>query len=409
MKQIYTVAQVNGYIKRLFSTDYALNHISIKGEVSNCKYHTSGHIYFTLKDGTSALRCVMFAGSRKTGLSFQLVDGQSIVVDGNISVYERDGSYQLYATEIALHGAGALYEEFERLKNKLYSEGLFETSRKKKIPAFPKKVGIVTSSTGAAIRDIESIAKRRNPFVQLILYPAKVQGEGASETIARGIEVLDKMGLDTIIVGRGGGSIEDLWAFNEEIVARAIFRANTPIISGTGHETDTTIADYVADLRAATPSAACELAIPDFMEFLSVLRGYEEALRFKMERKIRFYSQQLELAKWKLERNSPKQKLQEKQMILAELETKLKMGMETKLRQRKHKLELYTERLHGLSPTAKLSSGYGFVMGEKGVVRSIEQVKEGEHLNITLVDGQLDVVVEKIQGEKENGKERIVD
>lgn len=401
MNKIYTVAQVNGYIKRLFVSDYALNHIYMKGEVSNCKYHSSGHIYFTLKDQESAISCVMFAGSRKEGLTFQLADGQSVVAGGNVSVYERDGKYQLYAKEIFLHGAGALYEEYERLKKKLSDEGLFDSDKKKTIPMFPKKVGIVTSKTGAAIRDIESIAKRRNPYVQLVLYPAQVQGVGAGKTIAKGIEQLDKMNMDTIIIGRGGGSIEDLWAFNEEIVARAIFRANTPIISGIGHETDTTIADYVADLRAATPSAACELAIPDYFGMLEQFRAYEQALRRPIEHKIQTYRYQLDNKQWQLERVSPKQKLQEKKMRLADLEIKLQDIMEQKIERKRHQIALYTEKLHGLSPTAKLTGGYGFITDkDKKVLRSVTKIQEGDTITVTLIDGEIEATVQHITEQK---------
>ncbi len=401
MNKIYTVAQVNGYIKRLFVSDYALNHIYMKGEVSNCKYHSSGHIYFTLKDQESAISCVMFAGSRKEGLTFQLADGQSVVAGGNVSVYERDGKYQLYAKEIFLHGAGALYEEYERLKKKLSDEGLFDSDKKKTIPMFPKKVGIVTSKTGAAIRDIESIAKRRNPYVQLVLYPAQVQGVGAGKTIAKGIEQLDKMNMDTIIIGRGGGSIEDLWAFNEEIVTRAIFRANTPIISGTGHETDTTIADYVADLRAATPSAACELAIPDYFGMLEQFRAYEQALRRPIEHKIQTYRYQLDNKQWQLERVSPKQKLQEKKMRLADLEIKLQDIMEQKIERKRHQIALYTEKLHGLSPTAKLTGGYGFITDkDKKVLRSVTKIQEGDTITVTLIDGEIEATVQHITEQK---------
>ena len=261
--KVFSVTQINTYIKRMFQSDYALRRISIKGQVSNCKYHSSGHIYFSLKDEGSQISCVMFANARYDGLKFELEDGQEVVVDGNISVYERGGSYQLYAQEIRLNGIGELYVAYEMLKQKLYEEGLFDHEKKKPIPKNPKKIGVVTARTGAAIHDIISTAKRRNPYVQLILYPAKVQGDGASDTIVAGIKALDQYGVDIIIVGRGGGSIEDLWAFNEEKVARAIYEAQTPIISGTGHEVDTTIADYAADLRAATPPAACELAVPD--------------------------------------------------------------------------------------------------------------------------------------------------
>ena len=248
-KKSYTVGQVNGYIKNLISSDYLLGDIYVKGEVSNCKYHSSGHIYFSLKDETGSIMAVMFKSYAYSGLDFKLENGQQVVCHGSVNICERDGRYQLYVKEIKLDGIGNLYERYEQLKQKLYEQGLFEFDIKKPIPVYPKRVGIVTAQTGAAIQDIRNIAKRRNPYVQLILYPAKVQGDGAAEDIAHGIEVLDNMGVDTIIIGRGGGSIEDLWAFNEEVVAWAIYHAKTPIISGTGHEIDNTIADYAADLR----------------------------------------------------------------------------------------------------------------------------------------------------------------
>lgn len=286
-KRIFTVSQINAYIKRMFASDYMLTRVYMKGEVSNVKYHSSGHIYFSLKDESSSIACVMFAGDRREGLTFRMENGQSVLVAGRISLYEREGTYQLYAKEIELAGDGALYAEFERLKMKLYEEGLFDHEIKKEIPSHPGKVGIVTAPTGAAVQDIMQIAKRRNPYVQLYLYPAKVQGEGAAASIARGIRTLDRMGLDTIIIGRGGGSMEDLCAFNEEIVARAIYEANTPIISGTGHETDTTIADYAADLRASTPSAACELAIPDVFVTLERLNFYQQRLNYCIQGRIK--------------------------------------------------------------------------------------------------------------------------
>ena len=283
--KVFSVTQINTYIKRMFQSDYALRRISIKGQVSNCKYHSSGHIYFSLKDEGSQISCVMFANARYDGLKFELEDGQEVVVDGNISVYERGGSYQLYAQEIRLNGIGELYVAYEMLKQKLYEEGLFDHEKKKPIPKNPKKIGVVTARTGAAIHDIISTAKRRNPYVQLILYPAKVQGDGASDTIVAGIKALDQYGVDIIIVGRGGGSIEDLWAFNE---------AQTPIISGTGHEVDTTIADYVADLRAATPTAACELAVPDIREVMEGITNREYTLRTLLKQVVRRYQMKLQ-------------------------------------------------------------------------------------------------------------------
>ena len=277
MASVYSVGQVNAYIKNMFNADFALNNIYIKGEISNCKYHTSGHIYFTLKDSTGVISAVMFAGNRK-GLKFKLEEGQKVIALGSVSVYERDGKYQLYAKQIILEGTGLLYQRFEQLKTQLEEMGLFDKMYKKPIPKYATKVGICTASTGAAIQDIINISKRRNPFVQLYLYPCLVQGQGAAVDIVNAIRCLDSMDLDVIIVGRGGGSIEDLWAFNEEIVAKAIFDCDTPVISAVGHETDFTIADFVADMRAPTPSAAAELAVFDYSEFMEKQLNYSRLL-----------------------------------------------------------------------------------------------------------------------------------
>ena len=261
-QNVYTVGQVNSYIKNIFDQDYMLRRIYVSGEVSNCKYHPSGHIYFSLKDAEGTISCVMFAGSRR-GLAFPMRDGDNVIVGGSISVYERDGKYQIYAKEITKEGSGLLYEKYLALKAELEEMGMFAPEYKKRIPTYIRRLGIVTAPTGAAVQDIRNISARRNPYVQLILYPALVQGEGAVSSIVNGIRALDALGVDVIIVGRGGGSIEDLWAFNEEEVARAIFECETPVISAVGHQTDTTIADFVADLRAPTPSAAAELAVID--------------------------------------------------------------------------------------------------------------------------------------------------
>ncbi len=392
----YTVSQVNGYIKNLISSDYLLRNIVIRGEISNCKYHSMGHIYFTLKDEASSMPCVMFKGSIPNGLKFRLEDGQAVLITGSINVYERDGRYQLYASKILLadDGKGKLAEEYEKLKIKLYEEGLFEFEVKKPIPKHPKAVGIVTAKTGAAIQDIMNIAKRRNPYVQLYLYPAKVQGEGAAETIVRGIETLDKMGLDTIIVGRGGGSIEDLWAFNEEIVARAIFAAKTPIISGTGHEVDNTIADYVADLRAPTPSAAAELAIDNVLDTLNRVKTLRSSMDREMMSKVRDAKFSLEKLRNALERLSPEAVLRDRQLMLAQSVDRLHRLMEERLTRVKQRLEVDITRLHGLSPTAKLINGFGYIADSKDKpVTSIKGVKEGDNLTIRVHDGTIDTKV----------------
>lgn len=396
--KVFSVTQINTYIKRMFQSDYALRRISIKGQVSNCKYHSSGHIYFSLKDEGSQISCVMFANARYDGLKFELEDGQEVVVDGNISVYERGGSYQLYAQEIRLNGIGELYVAYEMLKQKLYEEGLFDHEKKKPIPKNPKKIGVVTARTGAAIHDIISTAKRRNPYVQLILYPAKVQGDGASDTIVAGIKALDQYGVDIIIVGRGGGSIEDLWAFNEEKVARAIYEVQTPIISGTGHEVDTTIADYAADLRAATPTAACELAVPDIREVMEGIINREYTLRTLLKQVVRRYQMKLQQYQIIIANFDPRFQLQEQKMHLAELEEQIHAVMKNKMTDYQHKLELYTKELHGLSPTAKLINGFGYIEGSNGEpVTSVKKVMEGDQISLTISDGTIITKAEQIK------------
>jgi len=401
----YTVTQVNSYIKNMFLSDYALNHIYMKGEVSNCKYHSSGHIYFTLKDDRSQMACVMFAGQR-SGLSFRLTEGQNVVVLGNVSVYERDGKYQLYASQIHLDGLGALYEKFELLKKKLEAEGLFLQEHKKVLPLYAKKVGIVTASTGAAIQDIINIATRRNPYVQLILYPAKVQGEGAGETIIKGIETLDAMNLDVIIVGRGGGSIEDLWAFNEEGVARAIFACKTPIVSAVGHETDTTIADFVSDLRAPTPSAAAELTVVDIANLLYTIREQENKLQRIMLNRVERSRMELEKRTLTLSHYNPIHQIQQSRQRAADLEEKLQGKMLNVLANKRHALQIYIEKMKGLSPLEKLNSGYAFVSDEEGhTIRNTGQVKSGQDLCISLLDGDiLATVKETTSRRSKNGE-----
>ena len=394
MKHVYTVAQVNTYIKNMFTQDFMLNRIYVKGEVSNCKYHSSGHIYFSLKDESGSMACVMFAGDRK-GLAFPMKDGQRVIVLGRVSVYERSGSYQLYAREIIKDGVGQLYEAYEKLKTELEEMGMFAPEYKQPIPYYAKKVGVVTAPTGAAVQDIRNIALRRNPYVQLILYPAQVQGEGAADSIVRGIETLDVLGLDVLIVGRGGGSIEDLWAFNEEKVARAIFDCNTPVISAVGHETDTTIADYVADLRAPTPSAAAELAVADIRELLERMRGYQQQFENIFRHRMEEYYRRLAELKSRVQRVSPETQLLEKRMRLAELSNGLERAMQNKLSDRKHSLNLYIERLHGLSPLLKLQQGYSYTEGPNGkAVTGIDEVTEGERLRIHVTDGVYTAVVE---------------
>ena len=387
MKTIYSVGQVNRYVRNMFTQDYILKKIYVKGEVSNCKYHPSGHIYFSLKDETGLLSCVMFAGQRR-GLAFRMKDGDRVVVGGAVDVYERDGRYQMYAREITLEGAGALYERFLALKAELEEMGMFAPEYKQPIPRFIQKLGVVTAPSGAAVQDIRNISLRRNPYLQIILYPALVQGDGAADSIVQGICMLDGAGVDTIIVGRGGGSIEDLWAFNEEKVARAIFECHTPIISAVGHETDFTIADFAADLRAPTPSAAAELAVDDFAQVMHILDNYRERFRRDMRERIEYQKVRLEQYKLRLKYLSPESRLRDNRQILADYDDALRSAMKNKLQQYRHRLGIYLERYQGMSPLAKLNQGYSFVADQDGRgITSVEQVKPGDRVEISVTDG----------------------
>lgn len=399
MKNIYSVGQVNRYVKNMFTQDYLLRKIYVKGEVSNCKYHTSGHIYFSLKDETGVLNCVMFTGNRR-GLSFRMKDGDKVVVGGNVDVYERDGRYQLYAKEITLEGAGALYERFLQLKQELEEMGMFAKEYKQPIPRFIRRLGVVTAPTGAAVLDIRNISLRRNPYLQIILYPALVQGEGAADSIVRGIRMLDAANVDVIIVGRGGGSIEDLWAFNEEKVARAIFECRTPVISAVGHETDFTIADFVSDLRAPTPSAAAELAVDDYRSVVETVFAYEDRLRRAMYSRVELYRSHLDRYQVKLQYLSPENRLRENRQRLADTEDRIRYGIERKMQENRHRLSLYIERFSGLSPLRKLNQGYSYVSDAHGkTVTSVEQVSPGDMLTISVTDGTVETVVKSLRKE----------
>jgi len=396
-RNVYTVKQVNSYIKNMFTQDFMLNRIYVKGEVSNCKYHTSGHIYFSLKDESGTIACVMFAGQRG-GLSFHMREGQQIIVLGSVNVYERTGSYQLYAQEIRLDGEGTFYEKYQMLKQELEEMGMFAPEYKKAIPRYAKRIGVVTAPTGAAVRDIMNISARRNPYVQLLLYPAQVQGEGAKESIVRGIRMLEAKNVDVIIVGRGGGSIEDLWAFNDECVARAIFDCQVPVISAVGHETDVTIADYVADLRAPTPSAAAELAVWDYRQ----LQGYLDECRLRMNRSmtgtIRINRLRLKELDVRLSYLHPRHKLQDQQQRLIELEEELRTLMRDRVKETRHRLAIQIEKLNGLSPVRKLNQGFAYVEeADGGVVKSIRQVEKGDELTVYVTDGLIRTSVKAVQ------------
>lgn len=389
MAGTYTVTQINSYIKNMFRQDFVLSRVSVRGEISNCKYHTSGHIYFTLKDQNGTLSAVMFAGQAK-GLRFRLEDGMQVTAKGRIDVYERDGKYQFYAAEIVRDGVGDLYLRFEQLKARFEEMGYFSNEYKRPIPAFSRKIGIVTASTGAAIHDIMNIAHRRNPYVSLILYPALVQGADAAASIVRGIEILDKMGLDCLIVGRGGGSIEDLWAFNEAVVAEAVFNARTPIISAVGHETDFTITDFVADLRAPTPSAAAELAVADIRLVEQRIAAYVAALGSALEARVS--DGRLRLSKYAMQLKflNPISQVHEKRQYLAHIQERMSAAIEQQMQERRHRLELYASRLNGSSPLQKLNQGYSYVENDRGKpIHSTKEVQSGEVLTLYMQDGRI--------------------
>ncbi len=383
----------------MFTQDYFLQTVFVKGEVSNCKYHPSGHIYFTLKDSASALNCIMFAGDRR-GLAFRLTEGQQVIAKGTVNVYERDGRYQLYVKEVTLDGAGALYEKYEQLKRELAEEGMFAPEYKQQIPKYIHTLGVVTADTGAAVRDIIQIASRRNPYVQIILYPALVQGASAAPSIVNGIRALERQGVDVMIVGRGGGSIEDLWAFNERMVAQAVFDCSVPIISAVGHETDTTIIDYVADLRAPTPSAAAELAVAQVSDIENEIRDRQDRLYYRMGRVLQHKRQQADQMEMRLKYLSPANRIREKRTYSMQLEDRLQNRMQGILRDRRHALALYIERMKAVSPLEKLNSGFSYVEDADGKnIRSVTQVGEGDSLRIRVSDGVIDTRVEQIQQE----------
>ncbi len=397
-QNVYSVSQVNRHIQQLFVQDFALRRLSVRGEVSNLKYNSSGHIYFTLKDENSALEGMMFAQERASGLRFRLENGQKVVAVGRIQVYEKNGTYRLYAEEITREGMGELYQRFLELKEELEERGLFAPEYKRPIPRFVRTLGVVTAPTGAVIRDIINVSHRRNPYVQILLYPVKVQGEGAAAEVAHGLKVMDAQGTDCIIVGRGGGSLEDLWAFNEETVAQAIFDCSTPVISAVGHETDTTIADFVADLRAPTPSAAAELAVFDYYDFMDGLQEKKYLLTRRMQNRLREEKDRLNSLTLRLRLYQPEYRIASLREQAADAQERLNAAMERKIEREKHRLSLAAARLDHLSPLKRLGGGYAFVSDPSGrAVRSIGQVSVRDALLITLRDGRLTARVEETE------------
>ena len=384
-----TVTDLNKYIKNKIDGDEMLNNVLVKGEISNFKNHYTGHMYFTLKDESSLIKCVMFK-SYTTHLSFMPKDGMKVMVLGSVAVFERDGVYQIYAKAMKEDGLGSLYTAYEELKKKLEQEGLFEEAHKKKIPFMPKTIGVLTSNTGAVIRDIINVSTRRNPGVHIRLYPVPVQGPGAAEKIAEGIKFMNENKLaDVLIIGRGGGSLEDLWPFNEEIVARAIYDSELPIISAVGHETDFTIADFVADLRAPTPSAAAELAVANIDDVRETLKLYNNRYKVALKKKIELMRLSYEKCMARPAYKNPTQKINEQYMVIDMNVKALQNSMMLKLKEAKTSFVKETAKLDSLSPLKTLTRGYSIVTEQDGkIIKSVNDLNSGEKVNLRLSDGQ---------------------
>lgn len=388
--KVATVSQINNYVKKILDHNIILNNVWIKGEISNFKHHYSGHLYITLKDEGAVLKAVMFRGSAQS-LAFEPNDGMKVLARGRISVYEAGGSYQLYIEEMIPDGVGELYIAYEQLKKQLESEGLFSPEHKKPIPPFPDRVGVVTASTGAAVRDIINVITRRYPMAEIVLYPAQVQGSGAAESVVKAIEYFNATdGADTLIVGRGGGSIEDLWAFNEEITARAIYESKIPVISAVGHETDFTIADFVADLRAPTPSAAAEIAVPSAIE----LRNRIDTDKNRISRNMagRIEGNRLLLERFKM--RTPKDRIDDANLRIDSLIKSMDSSLKMKTMHLKRELSSAAAKLDALSPLQTLARGYSIPTTEDGtVIRSAKEMKVGTEFTLRMKDGSADCIV----------------
>ena len=383
-----SVTDLNNYIKGKFVEDEFLNNVLVKGEISNFKHHYTGHMYFTLKDENSLIKCVMFK-TYTPHLNFVPKDGAKVMVLGTVSVFERDGVYQIYAKAIKQEGIGDLHAEYEKLKAKLEQEGLFDEAHKKKIPFMSKCIGVLTSNTGAVIRDIINVSTRRNPNVYIRLYPVPVQGQGAAEKIAKAIEVMNEQNLaDVLILARGGGSLEDLWPFNEEIVARAIYNSKLPIISAVGHETDFTIADFASDLRAPTPSAAAELAVPDIKEIELKLKGYENRFQNALRKKVELMKLRFEKCMKTSAFTNPLQKVNENYMLLDKQIKRLENSINLKIKEKKTYMVEWITKLDTLSPLKTLTRGYSIVSYEGKMVHSAQTLKEGDKVDLRFADGQ---------------------
>ncbi len=388
-----TVSDLNRYIKNKVADDEYLKSVFVRGEISNFKHHYTGHMYFTLKDENSLIKCIMFKSSTAT-LNFVPKDGMKVNVLGSVGVFERDGVYQIYVQAMQEDGIGDLYAKFNALKEKLEKQGLFDQSHKKKIPMMPKIIGVLTSNTGAVIRDIINVSTRRNPNCYIRLYPVPVQGPGAAEKIAEGIKFMNEKKLaDVLIVARGGGSLEDLWPFNEEVVAHAIYESELPIISAVGHETDFTIADFVADLRAPTPSAAAELAVTDIFDLQDRIGLYQNRLRILLKKKIDFSKMRYEKCLKSRVFTDPKYLVKDRYMMLESLMKDMEKSITSKIKDYKLSMVEKIAKLDSLSPLKTLARGYSVIEKDKKIVKSVKDVQEGDSLNIRVSDGNISAKV----------------
>ena len=388
MYQAITVTDLNKYIKDKLAEDENLSNVFVKGEISNYKHHYTGHLYFTLKDENSLIKCIMFKGYAER-LKFEPKDGMKIVLYGSVAVFERDGVYQIYAKALQQDGIGDLYAAYEELKNKLEKEGLFDNVHKKRIPMYPKIVGVLTSQTGAVIRDIINVSTRRNPNAYIRLLPVPVQGPDAAEKIVKAIETMNQNKLaDIIIVARGGGSLEDLWPFNEEIVARAIYNSELPVISAVGHETDFTIADFVADLRAPTPSAAAELAVPDVYELKNKINIYKNSLRTSLIKKVQLMKLRYEKCMQSRIFKQPTRDIQDKYIIIEKMIKQLEYSIKQKQKEEKTKWIKLTSKLDTLNPLKTLVRGYTLTEKDVKIVKNAKQLQKGDKINIKFQDGE---------------------
>ncbi|WHH61597.1 exodeoxyribonuclease VII large subunit [Petroclostridium sp. X23] len=396
-RPVLAVSEINSYIKTLMDHDMILSNVFVKGEISNFKLHYSGHMYLTLKDKDGVIRAVMFksAGFR---LKFKPENGMKVIVQGRVTVYERDGQYQLYIENMQPDGIGALHIAFEQLKNKLKEEGLFDEERKKRLPQYPKRIGVVTSPTGAAVRDILNILKRRYPSAEVLIYPVLVQGEQACEQIAQAVGYFnEKRSADVIIVGRGGGSIEELWPFNEEVVARSIAQSAIPVVSAVGHETDFTISDFVADLRAPTPSAAAEIVVPAQFELRDKIVHLKSRLVYSFNKKIENNRLILKGLLQSPAFKNPMDKINENRLLIDEMGKNLTKNIVLRIDNNKKQLGLLSEKLNTLSPLAVLARGYAIAKKEDGnVIRSVQNVQEDDKINVRVNDGYMQCTVDKV-------------